>query len=206
MKNKLILLFTLSLFLGCGVTKSKKKDNKNNSKTVLNYLDKTAELMDVPKSEFYYASTKSDSNFVKKMQPSILTFIKGNRSATVDSLQLPENRNIKGLNSSCGVKDITKKIIQYNLKKHKSVDYGSIVMKNMQSHKMYDFPKDKIVSLLLYTNKMGILAKQYFDTVKRLKKDYGIDYLILTMDGQELKDIDDIYYDSFDNKTQVEIN
>lgn len=200
MKNKLILLISLSLFLGCGVTKSKKKgNNKINSKTVLNYLEKTAEMTEVPQSKFYYVSTESDANFEKKMQPSILTFIKGNQNATVDSLQIPENKNVKGLNSTCGVTDITKKIIEYNLKKHDSIDYDALVLKNLENHKKFDFPKNKIISLFFYTNKMGIIAKQYFDTVKRLKKDYGIDYVIVTIDGQQLKDINDMYSDSANN-------
>lgn len=205
---KRILIFTIVIpfLISCGASKSLNNQKAQNSKTVANYLKETSELTKVQANKFYYVSTQSDSNFLKKIQPSILTFIKGDETATIDSLQLPQNKNVTGLNSSCGVNDVTKKIIEYNLKKSPKIDYHSMVLKSLKDYKIYNFPKDKIISLLLYSKKMGPFANQYIDAVKRLKKEYGIDFIIVMMDGQELKEIKDIYYDSFDNDVRVEVN
>ncbi|MDO5577188.1 MAG: hypothetical protein Q4F84_08920, partial [Fibrobacter sp.] len=147
----------------------------------------------------YYVSKKSDPAFLKKIHPSIIAFVKGEKTTTIDNLELPEDKNVKGLNSSCGVDDITKSIIEYNLKNYPNIDYNSVVLKNLETKEVFIFPKDQIISVMMYSKQMGTFANQYINTLKRIKKEFGIDYIIITMDGQDLNDIEDILYDSFNN-------
>lgn len=81
-----------------------------------------------------------------------------------------------------------------------------MVLKNLKNYQKFNFPKDSLVSVLLYSKKMGSFANQYVEAAKRLKKEFSIDYIIVTMDGEELKDIEDIYYDSFNNDVQIQVN
>ncbi|MBS1549050.1 MAG: hypothetical protein JSS94_04170 [Bacteroidetes bacterium] len=205
MRTKVIVLFSLFCLINYSTIKGQNNKSTENSSKVSNYLAEVSKLSKISGNEIYYVSTKSDSDFLKKLQPSIITFVKGRKTTTIDNLQLPHNPNVKNLNSSCGVDDITKNVIEYNLKEDPNIDYNSVVLKNLKSKNTFVFPKDQIVSVMLYSKNMGVFSKQYVDTLKRIKKEYNIDFIILTMDGQELKSIDDIYYDSFDNNTQIDV-
>lgn len=205
MRTKVIVLLSLFCLINYTTIKGQNSKSTENSSMVSNYLAEVSKLSEFSGNEIYYVSTKSDSDFLKKLQPSIITFVKGRKTTTIDNLQLPHNPNVKSLNSSCGVDDITKNVIEYNLKENPNIDYNSMVLKNLKSKNIFVFPKDQIVSVMLYSKNMGVFSKQYVDTLKRIKKEYNIDYIIITMDGQELKSIDDIYYDSFDNNTQIDV-
>ncbi|MDN6309138.1 MAG: hypothetical protein L0J60_00565 [Psychroflexus sp.] len=206
MIRKIILILFFFITVSCGTSKKQVSGHKINSNIVFQYLEQTSDLSGIPQNKFYYVSTASDSDFLKKIQPSILTFVKGNKTAIIDNLQLPENKNVQGLNSSCGINEVTKKIIQYNLKSSSDIDYKTMVLKNLKNYQKFNFPKDSLVSVLLYSKKMGSFANQYVEAAKRLKKEFSIDYIIVTMDGEELKDIEDIYYDSFNNDVQIQVN
>jgi hypothetical protein len=133
----------------------------------------------------------------------VITFIKGKKTAVIDSLKIPDNKDVNGLNSSCGLDDITNDVIEYNLKKEPNIDYSVLVLKNLENGRTFQFPEDKTVSVMLYTRKMWIFAKQYINTLKRLKENFGIDYILISMDGQDLKDIPDINANAFQTKMKI---
>lgn len=206
MIQKLFTLIILSFLLCCSMTKGQNKSDASNNKTISKYLKKVSRSSKLPQNKFYYVTKESDPEFLKKIRPSVITFVKGDKTAIIDSLKLPQDASVTGLNSSCGLDDITTEVIEFNLKSNANVNYDAISLKNLENGDSFTFPKDKIISVMLYSKKMWLFARQYANTVKRLKEEYGIDYIIITMDGTELKDLDDIFLDSFNTKSRVKID
>lgn len=173
------------------------------SKETSKYLNKVSKSSKVDKDKFFYITSKTDTAFKNHILPSVITFVKGKKTAVIDSLKIPDNKEVNGLNSSCGLDDITNDVIEYNLKEEPNIDYSVLVLRNLENGRTFQFPADKTVSVMLYTRKMWIFAKQYINTLKRLKENFGIDYILISMDGQDLKDIPDIYANAFQTKMNI---
>jgi len=200
---RIVILKTfISTFLLLFFSTVKSQINTSNKET-LKYLSKVSKSSKVEKDKFFYITSKTDTAFKKNIQPSIITFVKGNKTAIVDSLKIPNNKEVNGLNSSCGLDDITKEIIEYNLKEAADINYNVLDLKNLENGANYNFPGDKIVSVMLYSRKMWIFAKQYVNTLKRLKQDFGIEYILISMDGRDLQEISDINPNAFQTKVKV---
>lgn len=173
------------------------------SKETSKYLNKVSKSSKVDKDKFFYITSKTDTAFKNHILPSIITFVKGKKTAVIDSLKIPDNKEVNGLNSSCGLDDVTNDVIEYNLKEKPNIDYSVLVLRNLENGRTFQFSADKTVSVMLYTRKMWIFAKQYINTLKRLKENFGIDYILISMDGQDLKDIPDIYANAFQTKMNI---
>jgi uncharacterized membrane protein len=74
-----------------------------------------------------------------------------------------------------------------------------MVLKNLSSGNVHGFTKDNVVSIILFSSKMSFMIKPYISKAKKLFENKGIEYILVTMDNEDLKDVKDIYANSFIN-------
>lgn len=166
----------------------------NKEKTGLEkYLETVSENVGIPEKTLFYVSSESSKNFLDHLRPSIIAFVKGNQSTSIDRITGEDKNGNPVPVNSCDLTetDIDKSYIEKFLNTDKS--YKGIVLKNIKSKKKFSFPKDQIVAVVLYSKKLNYQIDPYVSYLKKLKKEDGIPYIFVTMDLEDLKDIPDIW-------------
>lgn len=168
------------------------------SLTKVSYLQLVNKDYDVDNSRIYYVSNESKKDFFANLQPSILSFVKEGKSTSVDEIFIINDEGEEVSIGSCDAeKPISVELITNNFSDKKT--YSGMVLKNLSSGDKYNFPDAKIVSVILFSTKMSFMIKPYISRAKRLYEKEGIEYIIVTMDNEELKEVKDIYANSFIN-------
>ncbi|MGO3812521.1 hypothetical protein [Mesonia sp.] len=156
------------------------------------YLDSLSKATEIDKKHFYYVSTESDSTFLKNIQASIVSFVKGNQSTSIDKIMVENENGATVPLNTCGAdRFITKEEVEDFLKKEKT--YEGLVLKSIKTRENYTFPEDEIVSFVLYSKKVGAFMQPELNRVKDLKEKYNINFIIVSMDLEELHNIPDIW-------------
>jgi len=156
------------------------------------YLNKVSDKQNVKKSKFYYVSKASKPDFINNMEASLISFTKNKQSTSIDKILVKdENGNEIPLNTCDNFTAIDNSDIENFLSNEKT--YEGIVLKSIESQKLYDFPKNKTTTIILYTKKMDGLQDKYINLAKHLYKEENIDYIFISMDLENLKNIPDIW-------------
>ena len=132
-----ILTSLCFFFISCF---SVKIGEKSSTSTSQDYVKKNAEYLQIPKASFHYVSKESSANFIDNMQPSLISFVKGNTSTSIDEIMVDENGNgnLKPLNSCSNFDFITAEDIKKYLNNNKS--YEDLVLKSIEDKSTYSFP------------------------------------------------------------------
>ncbi|PZW41740.1 hypothetical protein LX95_01423 [Mesonia algae] len=171
-------------------------ETKNNASEKLlpseAYLNKVSDTQKAKKSKFYYVSKASSPDFINNMEASLISFTKNKQSTSIDKILVKdENGNEIPLNTCDNFTAIDNSDIENFLSNEKT--YEGIVLKSIESQKLYDFPKNKTTTIILYTKKMDGLQDKYINLAKHLYKEENIDYIFISMDLENLKNIPDIW-------------
>lgn len=167
----------------------------NAQNSYLDYIEKESKALNVPEESFFYVSNLSTENFTANMQPALISFIKGSLSTSIDEVEGHDEQNgIVNLNSSCSVQHLSKEHIIKHLNNKKN--YEGLIIKNIKSQKAFTFDENNIVALVLYSSQLRPFMDQFLAPLKKLEKEEGIPYLILTMDLEAIKGLPDLYEQS----------
>jgi len=173
-KNIIIVVSILLFSLSYGQSASKL--------TASAYAAEATNLLNIDEGKIYYLTDNSGSigeNYAKNGF-SFLTFINGKQSA-----------NVKVIQNTCGISDITKKVVEDNLSKPNQ--FKDLIFKNLLSRKKLEDDGSKIIAVLFYKKEFVPLLGDYVKELKRLEKNEGIPFIVLTLDGKNaIKGIDDI--------------
>lgn len=171
-------------------------ETKNNASEELlpsgAYLNKVSDTQKVKKSKFYYVSKASSPDFINNMEASLISFTKNKQSTSIDKILVKdENGNEVPLNTCDNFTAIDNSDIENFLSNEKT--YKGMVLKSIESQEIYDFPKNKTTTIILYTTKMDGLQDKYINLAKHLYKEENIDYIFISMDLENLKNIPDVW-------------
>lgn len=166
---------------------SLEEDKKEKSSEI--YIKKVAELLEVPEKKIYYVSTSSEEGFLHRLHPAMISFVKGKKTTSNEDIKVMGS---DGLLSSCEVNAINKELIEQHLKET-GKDYGAMVLKNIAEREIYRFDPNQITAVMFYADQMGLFAKPYLESLKRLEGKDNIPYIIISMDGKLLTDLQDVY-------------
>ena len=192
MEKVSVITAIFTLFTVC-TTSQQIEEQKRTSK---NYVTEEANALNVPQEVFYYVSTESEVGFLENLHPSLIAFVKGNMSTSIDKIEGRNNEEgVVALgSSSCTVSMVTEELIEEYLENEKT--YSGLVIKSITNQQPFEFSENQIVSVVLYSSKLKAFMDPYLNPVKKLKDDKNIPYIIVTMDIDNLSDIPDIFQNS----------
>lgn len=181
----LIVLFSLNSCVSIKFKKEKTGTEK--------YLETVNENLGIPEETLFYVSSESSEDFLDHLRPSLIAFVKGNQSTSIDDITGKDKNGNPVPVNSCDFTEaeVNKQYIEKFFDTDKS--YQGIVLKNIKSKQQFSFPKDQIVAVVLYSKKLNPQIDPYVSYLKKLKKEEGIPYIFVTMDLEDLKDIPDIW-------------
>ncbi len=190
-KRHLHSTFVISLIFLLNITYLNGQESNESLENHLSYLNDEASELGLEKKQFYYVSKATDSTSLQNIQPSLIAFVKGNMSVSIDELEGKEVSGTTQLNSSCGIESLTKAMIDENLSHEKS--YKGLVIKRIEDQESFAFEEDKIIGVMLYSKKIRYFAAPYLKKLSDLKENHGIDFILLTIDAEEMKSLSDSY-------------
>lgn len=157
----------------------------------ISYVNEESSEINVDSSKFYYITNKSDSVFFKNMKRSLISFVKGDRSVSIDELNDSKPDGEIQLNNSCGIKALNLEMIENNLNKIKN--YKGIEIKSIKNKNEFNIKNNKITAVMLYSKKLRYLVGPYLKKLNELKEEYGIDYILITLDTTLIDSLPDSY-------------
>lgn len=185
--NHLLFILLCPLLLIAQDSSSQKSD----------YMESVVNKFHIDSSKIYYVTDKSAKEFITNMQSSILAFVKGNQSTSVDAIKVKSDTGEDvSLNSCNADKTVSNTLIESFLTTEKN--YKGLVLKNLKTGNLYSLPKDRTIAVLLFSKKMGSFVEPYIFRSKTLQEKENIDYIIITMDEEDLNEIKNIFKNSFD--------
>lgn len=182
MRKKIILIIII-----CHCSFCIAQDNDKH----LIYLNEESSETNVNADKFYYVTSKSDSVFFKDIKRSLITFVKGNKSVSIDELNGSDSNGTIQLNNSCGIKDLNLEMIKNNLNDIKG--YKGLDIKRIKDQKPFDINRNEITGIMLYSKKLRYLVEPYLKKLNGLKEKYGIDYILITLDTTLIDSLPDSY-------------
>jgi len=182
MRKKLILIIII-----CHCSFCIAQDNDKH----LVYLNEESSETNVNADKFYYVTSKSDSVFFKDIKRSLITFVKGNKSVSIDELNGSDSNGTIQLNNSCGIKDLSLEMINNNLNDIKG--YKGIDIKRVKDQKPFNINRNEITGIMLYSKKLRYLVEPYLKKLNELKEKYGVDYILITLDTTLINSLPDSY-------------
>ncbi|MGM0634584.1 MAG: hypothetical protein ACQESK_00860 [Bacteroidota bacterium] len=186
MRNLVLSFLIICTFLYSGAQETKSPSEKH-----LAYLNEEASETDVDKNQFYYVAKASDSTFLDNIQPSLIAFVKGEKSVSIDELEGKDVSGKSQLNNSCGIDALTKEMIDEHLNEEKT--YEGLVIKRIEDQASFAFEEDKIIGVMMYSKKIRYAAAPYLEKLAELKEKHGIDFILLTVDTEEMQTLSDSY-------------
>jgi len=182
MRKKLILIIII-----CHCSFCIAQDNDKH----LIYLNEESTETNVNADKFYYVTSKSDSVFFKDIKRSLITFVKGNKSVSIDELNGSDSNGTIQLNNSCGIKDLSLEMINNNLNDIKG--YKGIDIKRIKDQKPFNINRNEITGIMLYSKKLRYLVEPYLKKLNEFKEKYGVDYILITLDTTLINSLPDSY-------------
>lgn len=182
MRKKIILIIII-----CHCSFCIAQDNDKH----LIYLNEESSETNINADKFYYVTSKSDSVFFKDIKRSLITFVKGNKSVSIDELNGSDSNGTIQLNNSCGIKDLNLEMIKNNLNDIKG--YKGLDIKRIKDQKPFDINRNEITGIMLYSKKLRYLVEPYLKKLNGLKEKYGIDYILITLDTTLIDSLPDSY-------------
>ncbi len=191
MKKISILLMLLMLSIlssSCISIKIDKKKEKSEE-----YLEDVTKKLDVSEETFYYVSSESSPNFIENLQPSLISFVQGEESTSIDKIEVENKTGDSVSLNTCHVSEtqITRKYIQTFMKSNK--DYKGLIIKDIKSRTQFNDLEKKLYAIVLYSNKIDNQIKPYISFLKKLKNEENIPYIFISMDLENLENIPDIW-------------
>lgn len=153
-----------------------------NKLTASAYAEKVSGELNVDKGKIYYLAEGTGSVGDKYLKNgfSLLTFVNGDKSANFTIIQ-----------NTCGISDITKKIVLENLSSPNQ--FENLIYKNLITKDIFEDDGQEIIAVLFYKKDFAPMLGDYVKKLKQLEKKEGVSFIILTLEGKnEIKGVDDI--------------
>lgn len=168
------------------------QENNEIKPSFINYLNEESEAIEVNADLFYYVSAESSEDFLQHMQSSLIAFVKGNQSTSIDEIELEDGENDKtNLTSSCAVQELALEHIEKHLNNQKT--YNGLVIKNLFDQKPLNFSDEQVYAVVLYSSKLRGFMEPYLQPLRKLKEQDNIPFVIVTMDTDKLDGLPDAY-------------
>ena len=167
------IIFLLIVFPLSNLFSQKQIDFENKDK----YLNYVEDNFKIKKNLMHYINVSNDSSYI--LSPSIVTFIKGTKMATIENIQ-------EKLQSLCPPKKLFKNLTINQIEdtfevNNKLLNYSYT---NLQTDKPY-IEKGSITAVFLFTYKLGINGLQFIKHIDLLEK-LGIECIIVTLDEADI--------------------
>lgn len=157
----------------------------------LNYLDEESSEIEINSNKFYYVTKESDSTFMENIKRSLITFVKEEKSVSIDELEGEGSNGKIPLNNSCGIKTLTYEMIKKNLNDKKN--YRGIDIKRIKDQKPFNINQNEITGVMLYSKKIRYIVEPYLKKLNELNDKYGINFILITLDSKLIDSLSDSY-------------